>query len=144
MTMPIAGMAVMRAADAMLWAFGGDQVSLILPLATAPTDPGSQLGLNDPGVQQVPISPVVVRNLSGLLAERALPGPKSTPRLRLEILLSASAVNSAVEAQGAASAEALIGAALGIQYQAELLHIESWNTDFFAGIAYLYRVVAVE
>ena len=134
----------MRAADAMLWTFGGDQVSLILPLATAPSDPGSQLGLNDPGVQQVPISPVVVRNLSGLLAERALPGPKSTPRLRLEILLSASAVNSAVEAQGATSAEALIGAALGIQYQAELLHIESMNTDFFAGIAYLYRIVAVE
>ena len=134
----------MRAADAMLWAFGGDQVSLILPLATAPTNPGSQLGLNDPGVQQVTISPVVVRNLSGLQADRALPGPKSTPRLRLEILLSASAINSAVEAQAAASAEALIGAALGIQYQTELLHIESMNTDFFAGIAYLYRIVAVE
>ena len=134
----------MRAADAMLWALGGDQVSLVLPLATAPTDPGSQLGLNDPGVQQVPISPVIVRNLSGLQADRALPGPKSTPRLRLEILLSASAVNSAVETQGAASADALFNSSLGIQYQAELLHIESTNTDYFAGIAYLYRVVAVE
>lgn len=134
----------MRAADAMLWALGGDQVSLVLPLATTPTDPGSQLGLNDPGVQQVPISPVIVRNLSGLLADRALAPPKSTPRLRLEILLSASAVNSAAQAQGAESAEALFNSSLGIQYQAELLHIESMNTDYFAGIAYLYRVVAVE
>lgn len=142
--MPIAGTAVMRAADAMLWALGGDQVSLVLPLATTPTNPGSQLGLNDPGVQQVPISPVIIRNLSGQLAERALPGPKSTPRLRLEILLSASAVNSAVEAQGAESPQALFDASLGIEYQADLLHIESANTDYFAGIAYLYRVVAVE
>lgn len=142
--MPIAGIAVMRAADAMLWALGGDQIFLVLPLATAPTDPGSQLGLSDPGVQQVSLSPVVIRNLSGLLAERGSPGPKSGPRLRLEMLLSASAVNSAVEAQALGSADALFNSALGIQYRADLFHIESVNTDYFAGVAYLYRIVAVE
>lgn len=142
--MPIAGMAVKRAADAMLWALGGDQILLVLPLATAPVDPGSQLGLTDPGVQQIPISPVIIRNLSGQLAERASPGPKTGPRLRLEMLVSVSAVNSAVQAQALGSADALFSSALGIQYQSELLHIESVNTDYFAGIAYLYRVVAVE
>lgn len=142
--MAIAGMAVMRAADAMLWALGGDQISLVLPLATAPTDPGSQLGLADPGVQQVPISPVIVRNLSSQLAERASPGAKTGPRLRLEMLISVSAVNTALQELGLASADDLFNSALGVQYQAELLHIESMNTDRFAGIAYLHRVVAVE
>lgn len=125
----------MRAADAMLRALGGDEVALVLPLPTAPTDPGSQLGLTDPGVQQVPISPVVVRNLNAT---------GSGPSLRLELLLSASAVADAVEAQAAPSADALFDAALGIQFQSILLHIEQMSTDYFAGVAYLYRVVAVE
>jgi len=125
----------MRAADAMLRALGGDQVSLILPLPATPTDPGSQLGLSDPGVQQVPISPVVVRNLNA---------SGSGPSLRLELLLSASAIADAVEAQALASADALFHAALGIQFQSSLLHIEQMTTDCFAGVAYLYRVVAVE
>lgn len=125
----------MRAADAMLRALGGDEVSLVLPLPTAPTDPASQLGLSDPGVQQVPISPVVARNLS-------ITG--SGPSLRLELLISAVAVNDAVEAQAASSADALFDAALGIQFQSSLLHIEKMTTDHFAGVAYLYHVIAVE
>jgi hypothetical protein len=133
--MAIAGTAVMRAADAMLRALGGDQVALVLPLPTETNDSSFQLGLADPGVQQVFLSPVVVRRL---------PVPSPGPSQRLEFLLSASAVASAVEAQGAASAEALFNAALGIQYQADLFHIESMISDYFAGTAYLYRVVAVE
>jgi hypothetical protein len=133
--MPIAGVAVTRAADAMLWALGGDQVALILPLPTAPSDPASQLGLSDPGAQQVPISPVVVRNL---------PTSSSGPSLRLEILLSASAVANAVAEQALPSAEALFDSALGIQLENSLFHIENMTAEYFAGVAYMYRVVAVE
>jgi hypothetical protein len=132
--MPIGATAVMRAADAMLRALGGDQVVLVLPL-TAAGNSAAQLGLEDPGVQQVVISPVVVRTL---------PAPASGPRVRLEFLLSASAVASAVQAMGADSAGALLNSALGIQYQADLFHIESVSADYFAGIAYLHRVLAVE
>jgi hypothetical protein len=135
MTMAIAGTAVMRAADAMLRALGGDQVALVLPLPTASNDSNAQLGLADPGVQQVMLSPVVVRTLTA---------PSPGPSRRLEFLLSASAVAGAVDAEAAESAGALFDAALGIQYQANLFHIESMSTDYFAGTAYLYRVVAVE
>jgi hypothetical protein len=133
--MAIVGTAVMRAADAMLRALGGDQVGLVLPLPTETSNASFQLGLADPGAQQVTISPVVIRNL-------ATPG--QGPRVRLEFLLSAAAVANVVEAQGADSADALFDAALGIQYQADLFHIESMTTDYFAGVAYLHHVVAVE
>jgi len=133
--MAIAGTALLRAADAMLRALGGDQVALVLPLPAAGNDPGSQLGLSDPGVQQLALSPVVVRNL---------PAPAPGPSRRLEFLLSASAVAEAAETIGSESPEALFNTALGIQYQADLFHIESMHSDYFAGTAYLYRVVAVE
>lgn len=133
--MSIAGSAVVRAADAMLRALGGDQIALILPQPTSPTDPGTQLGLSDPGVQQVPICPVVVRRL---------PTPNTGPVLKVEFLISASAMANAVESLGAASAEALFDLVLGIQYQADLFHIENVTTDYFAGCAYLYHVMAME
>ena len=59
-------------------------------------------------------------------------------------MLSASAVADAVEAEGAASPDELFDLALGVQYRADLFHIESMNTEYFAGTAYLYRVIAVE
>lgn len=133
--MTIAGTAVQRAADAMLRALGGDQIALVLPLPAAPTDPGTQLGLSDPGVQQVLISPVIVRRL--------LP-PNTGPVLRVEFLLSASAVADAVEEQGLASPEALFDLVLGIHYQADLFHIEHVTTDYFAGVAYMYHLMTVE
>lgn len=133
--MAIGGTAVLRATDAMLRALGGEEISLVLPLPAGGSDPASQLGLSDPGVRLVAISPVIVRNL---------PPPTAGPRMRLELLISASAVASAVEAMGVESPQALFDAALGVQYQADLFHIESMTTDYFAGTAYLYRVVAVE
>ncbi len=133
--MAIAGTAVLRAADALLRALGGDEIGLVLPLPTETGSDSTQLGLTDPGVQQLTISPVVVRTL---------PAPNGGPRVRLEFLISASAVANAVDEEGADSAEALFDLALGIQHQADLFHIESVSTEYFAGTAYLYRVVGVE
>jgi hypothetical protein len=133
--MAIAGTAVMRAADALLRALGGDQIALVLPTPTETGTDSSQLGLTDSDIQQLTISPVVVRTL---------PAPNTGPRVRLEFLISASAVANAVDEEGADSAQALFDLALGIQHQADLFHIESVSTEYFAGMAYLYRVVAVE
>jgi hypothetical protein len=133
--MAIAGTAVMRAADAMLRALGGDEIALLLPLSAGSGGQNVELGLNGPGMQQLTISPAVVRSLS-------VAG--SGPRRRREFLLSASAVANAVDDAGLSSADELFDSALGIQYQADLLHIESAATERFAGTAYLYRVVAVE
>jgi hypothetical protein len=129
------GTALMRAADAMLRALGGDEVTLVLPLPASSSDISSQIGLSDPGVQQVRLAPVVVRTL---------PAPASGPAQRLELLVSVSAVASAVEEQGLASREALFDAALGIEYQGTLFRVESTSSDYFAGVPYLYRVTVVE
>jgi hypothetical protein len=131
----VSGTAVLRAADAMLHALGGDAISLVLPLVAMPNDPSAQLGLVDPGVQEVKFCPVVARSL---------PTSNSGPRRRMEFLLSGSAVAAAVVAQNVASAHALFDSALGLSHDGGLLHIEGITTEYFAGMAYLYRLVAVE
>jgi hypothetical protein len=131
----ISGAAVVRAADAILQTLGGAEITLVFPLVGLPNDPSAQLGLVDPGVQQVVFSPVVVRSLNT---------PNTGPRRRLEFLISSSAVAAAVVSQNAASAEALFESALGVNYDSDLFHIEDVITEYFAGTAYLYRVTAVE
>ena len=127
--------AVVRAADAMLQALGGDQVSMLFPLITMPNDSSAQLGLADPGVEEVIFSPVVVRSLVT---------PTTGPRRRLEFLFSGTAVAEELTSRNVASAEALFEGALGLLYENDLFHIENVTTEYFAGTAYLYRVLAVE
>jgi hypothetical protein len=127
--------AVVRAADAMLRALGGDGVSMLFPLVTMPNDPSAQLGLADPGVEEVVFSPVVVRTLVT---------PTTGPRRRLEFLLSGAAVAAELASRNVASAEDLFDGALGLLYDNELFHIENVTTEYFAGTAYLYRVLGVE
>ena len=125
----------MRAANAMLRALGGDEIVLVLPLPASSSDISAQIGLADPGVQEVRLAPVVVRTL---------PAPAPGPAQRLELLVSVSAVASAVEEQGLTSAEALFNAAMGIEHQGTLFRVESTGADYFAGVPYLYRVIVVE
>ena len=127
--------AVVRAADAMLQALGGDEVSMLVQLITMPNDPSAQLGLADPGVEEVIFSPVVVRSLA-----TATTGP----RRRLEFLFSGTAVAEELTSRNVASAEVLFDGALGLLYDNDLFHIENVTTEYFAGTAYLYRVLAVE
>ena len=127
--------AVVRAADAMLRAFGGTDVSMLFPLAAMPNDPSAQLGLADPGVEEVIFSPVVVRTLFT---------PMTGPRRRLEFLLSATAVAAQLISRNAASAEELFNGALGLLYENEIFHIVNVATEHFGETAYLYRVLAVE
>jgi hypothetical protein len=131
----ICGAALVRAANAMLSALGGDQVSLLLPAMATASDAAGQLGLVDPGVQEVIITPVVTMNL---------PTGNLGPSRRIEFTLPASAIDSQLSTLGMASAEALFNASLGLQYDGDLFHIESIVTENFAGTAYFYVVTAVE
>lgn len=131
----ICGAALVRAANAMLSALGGDQVNLLLPAMATASDPGGQLGLVDPGVQQVSIKPVVTNNL---------PTGNLGPRRRIEFTLPASAIEMQLPALGMGSAEDLFNAALGLEYDGDLFHIEAVATENFAGTAYFYVVTAVE
>lgn len=131
----ISAVAVVRAADAMLRSLGGDEASLLFAATTVPDDPSVQLGLVDPGVEEVKFSPVLVRSL---------PTAGKGPRVRQEFLLSGSAVAQEVVDRNVASAQAFFDSALGLMHDGKLLHIEGVTTEYFAGTAYLYRVVAVE
>jgi len=131
----ICGIAVVRAADAMLRSLGGEEISLLLPLLGMPDDPVAQLGLVDPGVEEIKLAPVVVRNLQT---------ENTGPRRRVEFLVPASAVAAELASRNVASARAFFDSALGAMHQGELFHIEGIATEYFGGTAYLYRVVAVE
>jgi hypothetical protein len=131
----ICGDALVRAANAMLAALGGDQVILLLPATATASDAAGQLGLVDPGVQNVIVTPVVATNL---------PTGNQGPSRRIEFTLPASAIDSQLATLGMASAEAVFDAALGLQYDGDLFHIEAVVTENFAGTAYFYLVTAVE
>jgi hypothetical protein len=131
----ICGSALVRAANAMLSALGGDQISLLLPGTATAGDAAGQLGLVDPGVQNVIIAPVVTQNL---------PTGNAGPTRRIEFTLPASAIEAQLPTLGMGSAEDLFDAALGLMYDGDLFHIEAVVTENFAGTAYFYVVTAVE
>jgi len=131
----ICGAALVRAANAMLTALGGDQVTLLLPATATASDAAGQLGLVDPGVQDVMIAPVVTQNI---------PTGTTGPTRRIEFTLPASAIDAQLPVLGLASAEELFNAALGLIYDGDLFHVEAIVTESFAGTAYFYVVTAVE
>jgi hypothetical protein len=131
----ICGAALVRAANAMLTALGGDQVSLLLPATAMASDAGGQLGLVDPGVQNVVITPVVATNV---------PTGNLGPARRIEFTLPAAAIELQLPTLGMGTAEDLFNAALGLVYDGDLFHIEAVATENFAGTAYFYLVTAVE
>src|ERR1700745_3187118 len=107
MSSGICGTALVRAANAMLSALGGEEISLLLPATATASDSGGQLGLVDPGVQEVLISPTVVRPLTtGNLG----------PRRRIEFTLPAAALAAQLPALGIGTAEDLFKAVLGLKY----------------------------
>lgn len=131
----ISGAALVRAANAMLKALGGDQISLMIPATATASDAAGHLGLVDPGMQEVIIAPVVVRPLvTGNLG----------PRRRIEFTLPGSAIAAQLPELGMGTAEDLFNAALGLRYGSDLFHIETVVTENFAGTAYFYVVTAVE
>lgn len=131
----ICGSGLMRAADAMLKALGGETVSLLLPAAAIAGDAAGQLGLVDPGVQEVLISPVVLREMTtGNLG----------PRRRVEFTLPASAIANQLAALGMATAEVLFDAVIGLTYGSDLFHIETVVPESFNGTVCFYVLTAVE
>ena len=131
----MSGIAVVRAADAMLRSLGGGEIQLLLPAMGMPDDPSAELGLVDPGVEQITLSPVVARNL---------PTSGVGPRQRVEFLIPAAAVSAELTSRNVASAQILLDSSLGVIRDGELFHIEGFTTEYFAGTPYLHRVVAVD
>ena len=132
---PGVGIALARATEALLRAVGGDDVQILFPAPVAPDDPGAQLGLVAPAVNEVMIAPAAARSLSSLNHEG---------RLRIQFLFATSVVDPIIQSQGLASAEAFFNGALGIVHQGRLLRVEQVEADFIGNVAYLYKVTASE
>ncbi len=131
----ICGAGMKRAADALLRAMGGESVTLVLPATAMSTDAAGQLGLVDPGVQEVLISPVV---------SRELPAGNLGPRRRVEFMLPASAIANQLPGLGMASGEDLFNAVIGLTYNGEMFHIEKVTPESFGGTVCFYVVIGVE
>ena len=122
-----------RAADCMLRSFGATQITLrIAEPSTGDTD--TQLGITTPTVEDVPLSPTVVRMVSA---------PSET-RLRYEVLLGLSTLKQAIAMYNVTDVAAWLLTAVGLVYRDTLLHVNTVMVDHYAGSEYLYRVFASE
>jgi hypothetical protein len=126
---------MLRAADALLRAFGKESISLLLPATAMAGDSAGQLGLVDPGLQELAISPVIPRELTT---------GNMGPRRRVEFTLPASVIVAQLPSLGMGSADDLFKAVLGLTYGSDLFHIEKVTPESFAGTVCFYVVTAVE
>ena len=125
-----------RAADSLLRSQGGFAVGLRLPVLAVPGVDAEQLGLSTPQFQDLLLSPAVFRKARTAMAE----GEAG----RYELLLSPTAVASAVSAQQVASADILFAMATGIAVNGVLFLIEGTSFTDWLGNVCLYRVLLRE
>ncbi len=124
--------AFLRAADALLRALGPSEVILVLPVLIEQDN--ADLGLAAPVVEQVSLTPAVVRDL----------GSSTAARTQLEVMLAASTVNAYAESRNFDPPDAIFDAALGILHGGKLFRIERVAWDSFADMPYLYRVALTD
>ena len=125
-----------RAADSLLRSQGGFAVGLRLPAPAALGVDAEQLGLSSPQFQNLPLSPAIFRRVRSAMAEGET--------CKYELLLSPSAVASAVSAQQLASADVLFAMATGISVNGVLFLIEATSFTEWLGNVCLYRVLLRE
>jgi len=119
----------MRAADALLQALGPSEVMLILPVPMEQDN--ADLGLAAPVVEQLSLSPAVVRKI----------GSATVTGTQMEVMLSAATVNAQAESRNFDPPDALFDASLGILHGGKLLRIAGVSWDSFADMPYLYRLL---
>jgi len=124
--------AFLRAADSLLRALGPSEVILVLPVPVQQTN--ADLGLATPVVEQISLTPAVVRKI----------GSSTSTRTQMEVMLSASTVNDVAESRNFDPPNALFDAALGIMHGEKLLRIEGVSWESFADAPYLYRILLTD
>ena len=117
------GAALSRAAEAMLRALGGTEVTLRCPTAAAKDQHSRQLGLEAPVTTDINVSPVVVHASGADVEVRS--GPASVAQY--------------IQDRGQ-TAEQFFTTILAVLYGGRELHVKSFSTSDFAGSTYLYRI----
>jgi hypothetical protein len=124
---------VRRAADSMVRALGGTQITLRIADPSA-GDTNSQLGLTPPMSEDLQISPALVRTIA----------PAANGGRRIEITLSAKAVKPIAEEHGVDDIPTWLLTAEGVLFRDQLMHIETVISDHLGGMDYLYHITATE
>jgi hypothetical protein len=127
------GLGARRAADAMVRALGGAQITLCIADPSA-GDTNSQLGLTPPTSEDLQISPAVVRTIA----------PAANGSKRIEVTLSAKAVKPIADQYGVTDIATWLLTAEGILFRGKLMHIDSVISDHLGGMDYLYHIMATE
>ncbi|MGB7556195.1 MAG: hypothetical protein WBM04_17640 [Candidatus Korobacteraceae bacterium] len=124
---------VRRAADAMVRALGGSQITLrIADPSTGDTN--SQLGLTPPTSEDVQISPALVRTVA----------PSANGSKRIDVTLSAKAVKPLADQYGVDDIPTWLLTAEGVLFHGKLMHIDTVISDHLGGMDYLYHIMATE
>ncbi len=126
-------MGVRRAADAMVRALGGAQITLRIADPSA-GDTNSQLGLTPPTCEDLQIYPAVVRTIA----------PAANGSKRIEVTLSAKAVKPLAQEHGVDDVPTWLLTAEGILFRGKLMCIDTVISDHLGGIDYLYHIMATE
>lgn len=115
--------ALSRVAEAMLRSLGGAEVTLRCPTAV-PKDPQArQLGLDAPAVEDISISPAIVRRNGS----------------DFELLLAPSSLALYIQDRGQ-TAQQFFGSVHAVLHGQHELRVRSFADDRFAGEVYLYRI----
>jgi hypothetical protein len=120
---------LVRAVNAMVRAMGGAAITLRIPMASPGTS--RELGLETALVQEVELSPVVVRHR------------KQTGKSQdVEAVISSSVVESALATYGQTDATAFLRSAEQMTFAGEVFVVTGVKAERFAGVEYLYRLSA--
>ncbi|HVO71738.1 MAG TPA: hypothetical protein VMT24_16930 [Aggregatilineaceae bacterium] len=122
-----------RMANSMVCALGATEVSLRIAEPSS-GDTSSQLGITIPMVEDVPLSPAIVMDITA--PHEALP--------RYEVKLSTDSVQQAVSMYHVDDVGNWLLTALGLVYEDKVLHIDNVIVQKSAGADYLYRIFASE
>lgn len=117
------GLALARAAEAMLRALGGGEVTLRCPAGAAQDADASQLGREAPVSTEVAIAPAVVRASGN----------------GLEVLLAPASVAQYARERGQ-SAQEFFAAVMAVRHGGREFRVRSFAAAQFAGTEYLYRI----
>jgi hypothetical protein len=122
-------------ADALLRTVAGTTVYLRVA-AAGTTNDQSEMGLAATSFAEVAVSPVVMRKLR--------PGWEEGGESKWELLISATGVESQVNALDMASAESLFAMTLAVRVAGQDYLIESIAANEAVGQVYLYRLLVRE
>ncbi|HUK73911.1 MAG TPA: hypothetical protein VLV47_00385 [Candidatus Bathyarchaeia archaeon] len=125
--------AAKRLADALLRSFGNAQVTL--RLANASTgDTSSQLGLEAPAAQDLPISPAAVKALE----------PMPDGKRQIEVILSITSLQPIAKLYQVEDITAWLRTLEGVVWGEDLMRVAKVTVDKFLGADCLFHLTATE